>query len=71
MIDYTMEEMSEERIAIVQAVLEGFLPADRLTMAELEYVQQRVNELVEEKILKEAESDGKNVFSGVENGKVN
>ncbi len=71
MIDYTMEELSEERAHIIQAVLDGILPADRLTKAEVDMLLTRVNELVEERILQKAVLQGKNVFSGVENGKVN
>lgn len=71
MIDYTMEEMSPERAAIAEAVLEGILPADRLTMEEVRFIENRVYELVEERKLDKAVLEGKIVFSGVENGKVN
>ena len=43
--------MSSERIAIAENVLSGKLPPDSLTMEELKYIEKRVYELVEEKIL--------------------
>lgn len=60
-----------ERQAIAEAVLEGILPADSLTLEELDQIQQTVNELVLEKILQKSMDEGKIVFSEVEHGRLN
>jgi hypothetical protein len=64
-------ELTIERQEIATAVLEGILPADSLTMEEIEYIERVVNELVEEKILQKSMDQGKIVFSEVENGRLN
>jgi chromosome condensin MukBEF complex kleisin-like MukF subunit len=63
--------MSSERIAIAENVLSGKLPPDSLTMEELKYIEKRVYELVEEKILTKKMNENKIVFSEVENGLLN
>jgi len=64
-------ELTIERQEIAAAVLEGILPADSLTMEELEYIERLVNDIVEEKILQKCMAQGKIVFSEVENGRLN
>ena len=66
-----IRELSIERQEIANAVLEGILPADSLTMDEIEYIERVVNNLVEEKILQKSMDQGKIVFSEVENGRLN
>ena len=58
--------MNEDRILVAQAVFEGKLSADHLTMAEIDEIQCRVIELVMEKELEKALAAGKAVFEGVE-----
>ena len=64
-------ELTIERQEIANAVLQGILPADSLTMDEIEYIERVVNNLVEEKILQKSMDQGKIVFSEVENGRLN
>jgi hypothetical protein len=63
--------MNEERQAVVKAVLDGVMSADALTMDELVYIENLVNELIGEKILQKSLDEGKIVFIGVENGVLN
>lgn len=60
-----------ERQAIAEAVLSGILPADSLTLEELDHIEQVVNELVLEKILQKSMDEGKIVFGEVEHGRLN
>lgn len=63
--------MTPERQAIARAVLEGLMSPDALTMDELRYIEDTVNELIGEKILQKSIDEGKIVFIGVENGVLN
>lgn len=56
--------MTEERALVAQAVLEGKLSADHLTMDELDEIQWRVADLVFERELEKAQAAGKAVFEG-------
>ena len=66
-----IRKLSIERQEIANAVLQGILPAESLTMDELEYIERVVNDIVEEKILQKCMDQGKIVFSEVENGRLN
>lgn len=58
--------MKHYRIPIIQAVLQGQLEADALSMEELAELEDFVINLVEEKTLLAAVAQGKIVFSGTE-----
>jgi len=56
---------------VLQQVLDGKLPSTALTLEELEFIQERIYDVAEEKKLDDAMDQGKIVFSGVANGLMN
>lgn len=63
--------LSDQRIKVLQQVLDGNLPSTALTLEELEFIQGRIYDVAEEKKLDDAMAQGKIVFSGVANGLMN
>lgn len=67
----SISSLSDERIQVLNKVMAGDLSADVMSMEELEFIEQRLYELVEERMLEEAMDQGKIVFSGVVDGLLN
>lgn len=66
-----LTHLTTDRIKVLDQVIKGQLPASAMTLEELEFIEQRVYDLAEEKNLQEAVDHGKIVFSGVANGLMN
>jgi len=66
-----LTHLTTDRIKVLDLVIKGKLPASAMTMEELEFIEQRVYDLAEERHLAEAVDNGKIVFSGVVDGLMN
>lgn len=66
-----LTHLTTDRIKVLDLVIKGKLPASAMTMEELEFIEQRVYDLAEERHLTEAVDNGKIVFSGVVDGLMN
>lgn len=58
--------MTEDRLMVAQAVLEGLIGQEHLTMDEVDEMMELVADTVFEKLLNEAAERGCSVFAGFE-----
>jgi hypothetical protein len=60
--------MTDERLMVAQAVLDGVIGAEYLTDSELEEIEIRVQEFCMQREMDSAEARGCSVFDGIEGG---
>jgi coproporphyrinogen III oxidase-like Fe-S oxidoreductase len=58
--------MSEDRLMVAEAVINGLIGEEYLTLAEIDEIFERLSDAITDKLLAEAEQRGCSVFDGVD-----
>lgn len=58
--------MNEDRLMVAEAVVNGLIGEEHLTMAEIDEIYERISGAITDKLLAEAEARGCSVFDGIE-----
>lgn len=60
--------MTEDRLMVAEAVVNGLIGEEYLTLAEIDEIAERINDAIMDKLMAEAEARGCSVFDGMEGG---
>ena len=58
--------MNEDRLMVAEAVVNGLIGEEHLTLAEIDEVVERLGDAITDKLLDEAEARGCSVFYGID-----
>ena len=58
--------MSEDRLMVAEAVVNGLIGEEHLTSAEIDEIFERIGDAITDKLLAEAEERGCSVFEGID-----
>ena len=58
--------MSEDRLMVAEAVINGLIGEEYLTLDEIDEISERINDAILDKLMFEAEQRGCSVFDGID-----
>ena len=58
--------MSEDRLMVAEAVINGLIGEEYLTLDEIDEISERINDAILDKLMFEAEQRGCSVFDGLD-----